>query len=90
VEYSVQAAQKTKYEPSTFGGILQYTAAALASYDEERERRAGQEAITQCKLCNSAGFINFREPNGRIFATRCPHDPEKIRAREKREGLTRI
>jgi hypothetical protein len=90
VEYSHSAAAETKYTPRTFGGILQYVAAALATFDEEQKRREVTASIQACKECNSAGFLTFKEANGHIFTTRCPHDLRMIEAREQREGLTRL
>jgi hypothetical protein len=43
VDFSVTAAQETAYRPQTFGGILQYTARALADY-EHAQRRKDAEA----------------------------------------------
>ncbi|HLJ48459.1 MAG TPA: hypothetical protein VKU01_20735 [Bryobacteraceae bacterium] len=36
VDFSFQAAAKTDYAPQTFGGILQYTAQAIASYEKNQ------------------------------------------------------
>lgn len=43
VDFSFTAAQETDYRPQTFGGILQYTARALADY-EHAQRRKDAEA----------------------------------------------
>jgi hypothetical protein len=40
VDFSVTAAQETAYRPQTFGGILQYTARALADYEHAQRRTA--------------------------------------------------
>jgi hypothetical protein len=40
VDFSVTAVQETDYRPQTFGGILQYTARALADYAQAQERAA--------------------------------------------------
>jgi len=40
VEFSVTAAQETDYHPQTLSGILQYTARALADYEQAQQRRA--------------------------------------------------
>jgi len=39
VDFSVTAAHETDYRPQTFGGILQYTARALADYAHAQQRR---------------------------------------------------
>jgi hypothetical protein len=90
VEYSHSAAAETRYTPRTFGGILQYVAAALATYDEAQKRQEARVAIEACKECNNSGFLTFREANEHIFTARCPHDLRMIEAREQREGLTRL
>lgn len=43
VEFSVTAAQETDYRPQTFGGILQYTARALADYADAQQRHAAED-----------------------------------------------
>jgi hypothetical protein len=43
VDFSATAAQETDYRPQTFGGILQYTARALADYAQAQERAATEE-----------------------------------------------
>ena len=43
VDFSVTAAQETDYRPQTFGGILQYTARALADYTQAHERAVAEE-----------------------------------------------
>ena len=42
VDFSSTAAQETDYRPQTFGGILQYTARALADYAQAQERTAAE------------------------------------------------
>ena len=42
VDFSYTAAQETDYRPQTFGGILQYTARALADYDHAQQRTAAE------------------------------------------------
>jgi len=43
VDFSVTAARETDYCPQTFGGILQYTARARATYAQAQERAAAEE-----------------------------------------------
>jgi hypothetical protein len=90
VEYAHRAAAETKYQPQTFSGILHYATPALAAYEENRQRQHADTAIAQCQHCDSAGYIHFKQADGDIFSSRCPHDLQKIEAREKRDGLTRI
>jgi hypothetical protein len=42
VDFSYTAAHETDYRPQTFGGILQYTARALADYADAEQRRAAE------------------------------------------------
>jgi len=43
IDFSYTAAQETDYRPQTFGGILQYTARALADYEHAQQRAAAEE-----------------------------------------------
>jgi hypothetical protein len=42
VDFSITAAHETDYSPQTFGGILQYTARALADYAQAQQRIAAE------------------------------------------------
>ena len=90
VKFAHRAAAETKYQPQTFSGILHYVTPALAAYENARQRQQAQTTIAQCEHCDSAGFLHFRQADGDVFSTPCPHDLQKIVAREKRDGLTRI
>jgi hypothetical protein len=90
VEYAHRAAAETKYQPQTFSGILHYATPALASFEETQKRTQAKTAVAQCQHCDSAGYLHFKQPDGEIFSSPCPHDLRKIEAREKRDGLTRL
>lgn len=80
VDFAHTEAPKTNYNPQTFGGILQYTARALAESDRARTKEKTQTAIEQCTLCDHNGFTSFEDERHYMFAAKCPHDPNTIRA----------
>jgi hypothetical protein len=90
VEYAHRAAAETKYQPQTFSGILHYATPALAKFEETQKRMQAKTVVEQCQHCDSAGYLHFKQPDGEIFSSPCPHDLRKIEAREKRDGLTRL
>jgi hypothetical protein len=89
IDYTHKRAPETNYRPQYLSGIRAYVRRALAAYDDAQERKTAEAAAAACPLCDSNGYISFRESNGREFAAQCPHDLQKIQARMQREGLTR-
>jgi hypothetical protein len=80
VEFAHTEAPKTKYSPQTFGGILQYTARALATHDEARAKEKARTTIDQCTFCDRNSFTFFEDERGSTVAARCPHDLDTIKA----------
>lgn len=80
VDYAHSEAPKTNYNPQTFGGILQYTARALAAHDQARAKEKARATTEQCTLCDHNSFIFFEDDRHSSTAMKCPHDPEILKA----------
>jgi hypothetical protein len=89
VDFSYDQAPETDYRPQVFGGIVQYASAAVTAYDEHQARQLAEKAIQNCTLCDHGGWLSYTDAKGYSFAARCPHDLQKIQAREHAEGLHR-
>lgn len=90
VDYSYAVAPETHYHPQTFGGILQYTARALAEYQKSQAQKQTREAIANCPLCNPTGLIIFEDVEGNSFAWQCPHDPRAVKDLERQKKVKRV
>jgi hypothetical protein len=64
VDFAHREAGKTKYQPQTFGGILQYEPRAVAEHTNENARRKAQQAKTDCTLCDRNGYATFETERG--------------------------
>jgi hypothetical protein len=78
VDFAHREAGKTKYQPQTFGGILQYAPRAVDEYTNENARRKAQATIATCTLCDRNGYATFNNEQGSGVMIECPHDLEKI------------
>lgn len=81
VDFAHTEAPKTKFNIQTFGGIIQYTARALAEHDQARAKEKARTMTDQCTFCDSNGFIFFEDNRGSAIAVKCPHDPDTIRTK---------
>jgi hypothetical protein len=80
VDFAHTEAPKTKFNIQTFGGILQYTARALATVDQARVKEKTKTLIDQCTFCDSNGFLYFEDERHQTIAVpSCPHDLDRIK-----------
>jgi hypothetical protein len=78
VDFAHREAGKTKYQPQTFGGILQYAPRAVTEYTNESARRKAQATTVACTLCDRNGYATFTNEQGSGVMIECPHDLDKI------------
>ena len=78
VDFAHREAGKTKYQPQTFGGILQYVPRAVAEHTNENAHRKAQQAMTDCTLCDRNGYATFTNEQGSGTAMQCPHNLDTI------------
>lgn len=81
IDFAHKEAPATNFQIKTFGGILQYTSAALAEYETKKHQQEQQAQTALCPLCKGRGYIGIQHPgHDRETATRCPHKQELLDA----------
>jgi hypothetical protein len=87
IDYAVAEARTTKYAMQWFGALIRYLPRWEAERSTIKARNERQAAIEGCALCDSAGYIQVKDPSGAFRATPCPHDHAKITELEEHTGL---
>jgi hypothetical protein len=94
VEFSYKQAQETRYQPQTFGGILQYTARALHAYAQHSAGEAQQRAAASAARLQEHYEVYRREQLAGLRETLPPEEltalEEAVRTRLTREGTPRV
>jgi hypothetical protein len=86
VRFSHQIASDTKYQPQTFGGILQYKSRAIADFETRQSIRQATERTAACSLCNKSGILSLRDEKGSYLAKQCSHNIEQMKAYAESKG----
>lgn len=90
IEYAVRAAEETRFKMQVFGAIKGYIPRWQVDAEHRAAERKRREAITQCPLCDSVGFLTFEDATGRIVMHPCPHEAAMVAAIEAHKGVRRV